>query len=134
MAHSEASWRLGKVHPKFGRRVLTLGARSNGQFKMKRYWQFAVVGVICLLVALLWAQPPRSQAQTAVVPVAQRSAAPRSDRGRDQASQSPTEPRRSAESDDNDAPLPGSNTSLPLLAVIGFGVLAGGITSAMRTR
>ena len=100
---------------------------------MKRYWQFAVVGVICLLVALLWAQPPRSQAQTAVVPVAQRSGS-KPDGGRDQTSQSPDGSRRSAEADDNDAALPGSNSSLPLLAVIGFGVLAGGITSAMRTR
>ncbi len=133
MAHSEASWRLGKPHPKFGRRVLTLGARGNGHFKMKRYWQFAVVGVICLLVALLWAQPPRSQAQTAVMPVAQRSGS-KPDGGRDQAAQSPNGSRRSAEADDNDPALPGSNSSLPLLAVIGFGVLAGGITSAMRTR
>src|SRR5207248_9353647 len=30
--------------------------------------------------------------------------------------------------------MPQSSTSLPLLAIIGFGVLAGGITSAMRAR
>ena len=30
--------------------------------------------------------------------------------------------------------MPESSTSLPLLAIIGFGVLAGGITSAMRAR
>jgi hypothetical protein len=45
-------------------------------------------------------------------------------------------PAKSDKNDkNNDAdPLPGSSSSLPLLAVIGFGVLAGGITSAMRTR
>jgi hypothetical protein len=96
---------------------------------MKRYWQFAVVGIICLLVALLWAQPPRSHAQTTAVPVTQRTAAtsPGSD--------SNSTPESAANSrQDDDSALPGSNSSLPLLAVIGFGVLAGGITSAMRTR
>jgi hypothetical protein len=30
--------------------------------------------------------------------------------------------------------LPGSSNSLPFIAIVGFGVLAGGIASAMRTR
>lgn len=99
---------------------------------MKRYWQFAVVGVICLLVALLWAQPARSHADVAA-PVAAISASQKSEARRD--SQAATSSPKSANADDgDDQPLPGSSSSLPLLAVIGFGVLAGGITSAMRTR
>jgi hypothetical protein len=102
---------------------------------MKRYWQFLLVGIICLLVALLWAQPPRSPVTTpeAVTlalsaPVQSNSSAP--------AAKPPT---ATADKGNNgkgssDDPLPGSSSSLPLLAVIGFGVLAGGITSAMRTR
>lgn len=86
---------------------------------MKRYWQFAVVGVICLLVALLWAQPARSHGDAAA-------------RVESQAASS--SPKSAKAGDGDDQPLPGSNSSLPLLAVIGFGVLAGGITSAMRTR
>lgn len=114
--------------------MLTLGAAGNGgaTVKMKRYWQFAVVGVICLLVALLWAQPARSHAdmaaRVAATSAPQKSAAPAG-------SQAPTASSKSANpSDGDDQPLPGSSSSLPLLAVIGFGVLAGGITSAMRTR
>ena len=103
---------------------------------MKRYWHFVLVGVICLLVALLWAQPQGSQAAASqAVTVAlpdgpvQQSSSPSS------ASQpaAPAQDHIKAKSDD-DPPLPGSSSSLPLLAVIGFGVLAGGITSAMRTR
>ena len=88
---------------------------------MRRYWQFLLVGIACLLVALLWAQRPR--------PAPAATAAYSSSRaGQDGAS-----PAKAAKNDD-DENLPGSSSSLPLLAVIGFGVLAGGITSAMRTR
>lgn len=106
---------------------------------MKRYWQFLIVGVVCLLAALLWAQPPRKQAgQTPAVFMAQVSSPP--------AVQQPASSRplpaaapankntQDKDKADGDDPLPGSSSSLPLLAVIGFGVLAGGITSAMRTR
>ena len=102
---------------------------------MKRYWQFALVGLICLLVALLWAQPPRGQAQLHLAAVSARSAqesTPGTAQKATGAAKSPTESRPQAGS--NDDSLPGSSSSLPLLAVIGFGVLAGGITSAMRTR
>ena len=103
---------------------------------MRRYWQFLLVGVICLVVALLWAQLPHSQtpaAQTVTValpetPVQQSSSTTPASKP-SVAAKKPG----NAESND-DPPLPGSNSSLPLLAVIGFGVLAGGITSAMRTR
>lgn len=88
---------------------------------MRRYWQFLLVGIACLLVALLWAQRPRPAAAEAA---AYSSARP----GNDGAA-----PAKTAKKD-GDENLPGSSSSLPLLAVIGFGVLAGGITSAMRTR
>ena len=103
---------------------------------MKRYWQFAVVGLICLLAALLWAQPVHNRAesadstsQNAVVQAAVSTpqaapASPHSTKAGD----------NDKSSDNDDQPLPGSSSSLPVLAVIGFGVLAGGITSAMRTR
>jgi|SRR5579862_7943372 len=97
---------------------------------MKRYWQFLIVGVICLLVALLWAQPPRPQSAAPgrgdAIAAAQQGAS----------GAPPASHTASAKStpDSGQAPLPGSSSSLPLLAVIGFGVLAGGITSAMRTR
>jgi hypothetical protein len=102
---------------------------------MKRYWHFVLVGVICLLVALLWAQPQRSQApalRAVTIALPGTSA--------QQSSTTPaSKPATSAKDHGNtgsndDQPLPGSSSSLPLLAVIGFGVLAGGITSAMRTR
>ena len=93
---------------------------------MKRYWQFLIVGVICLLVALLWAQPPRLQSAAPVRAAVQQGAS-----GTPPASH--TASAKSTPGSDQ-APLPGSSSSLPLLAVIGFGVLAGGITSAMRTR
>jgi hypothetical protein len=38
------------------------------------------------------------------------------------------------ESDDIDSKLPAASSALPLLSVIGFGVLLGGIASAMKTR
>jgi hypothetical protein len=103
---------------------------------MKRYWHFVLVGVICLLVALLWAQPqsrqaPATQAMTVALPgtsVQESSSATPASKPA-----APAKNSRSTGSTD-DQPLPGSSTSLPLLAVIGFGVLAGGITSAMRTR
>jgi len=100
---------------------------------MKRYWHFVLVGVICLLVALLWAQPqssqtPASQAVRVALPEAPSSSTPSASKPA-----APAQDHKKAESDD-DPPLPGSSSSLPLLAVIGFGVLAGGITSAMRTR
>lgn len=97
---------------------------------MKRYWQFLLVGIVCMLVALLWAQPPRSQGSARPAQIASRAAvAPQAKPpGRPEA-------KRSANNtSDGGAPLPGSSSSLPLLAVIGFGVLAGGITSALRTR
>ncbi|MGE5725114.1 MAG: hypothetical protein ACM34G_08070 [Acidobacteriota bacterium] len=110
---------------------------------MKRYWQFLLVGVICLLVALLWAQPPQTQgarpggATATSSSAAAASAASTTAAGtKDVASSTPTatpSPARSDKNSDAD-PLPGSSSSLPVLAVIGFGVLAGGITSAMRTR
>lgn len=106
---------------------------------MKRYWQFLIVGIICLLVALLWAQPPQSQrvtppaATTTPSPVPQTTAAG-AKASRTSATASPARsPAHNNNNNDAD-PLPGSSSSLPLLAVIGFGVLAGGITSAMRTR
>lgn len=110
---------------------------------MKRYWQFLLVGVICLLVALLWAQPPQTQglrpggATATSSSAGAASAASTTAAGtKDVASSTPTATPSPAKSDkNNDAdPLPGSSSSLPVLAVIGFGVLAGGITSAMRTR
>jgi hypothetical protein len=88
---------------------------------MRRYWQFLLVGIACLLVALLWAQRPHpAPAETTTYSSSQA--------GKNGAA-SPTAAKR-----DDDQNLPGSSSSLPLLAVIGFGVLAGGITSAMRTR
>ncbi|MGE5206548.1 MAG: hypothetical protein ACM3PW_13105 [Chlamydiota bacterium] len=89
---------------------------------MRRYWQFLLVGIACLLVALLWAQPIRR-------PAPAEATAYSSSRAR----QDGAVPAKTAKNDD-DENLPGSSSSLPLLAVIGFGVLAGGITSAMRTR
>jgi hypothetical protein len=106
---------------------------------MKRYWHFLIVGVICLLVALLWAQPPRRPASVSPAGVIAVAAAPLQ-QGASDASPVPkerTSTKDSApgpESTNDGHPLPGSSSSLPLLAVIGFGVLAGGITSAMRTR
>jgi len=110
---------------------------------MKRYWQFLIVGVICLLVALLWAQPPQTQGSRPAAATAASSsagaAAPTTAGTKNVAAGKPGVTPSPAKSDKNDKnndadPLPGSSSSLPLLAVIGFGVLAGGITSAMRTR
>ena len=105
---------------------------------MKRYWQFLIVGIICLLVALLWAQPPQSQRVRPPAATTTPSAVPQTTAAGAKASRmsATASPARSpANNNNNDAdPLPGSSSSLPLLAVIGFGVLAGGITSAMRTR
>jgi hypothetical protein len=103
---------------------------------MKRYWQFVLVGAICLLVALLWAQPQRRQTPAPQALTVALSGNPV------QENNSTTPVSKSAASAKNsrstgsadDPPLPGSSSSLPLLAVIGFGVLAGGITSGMRTR
>ncbi len=104
---------------------------------MKRYWQFAVVGLICLLAALLWAQPVHNRAESAdstsqnalvQAAVSNPQAAPASSHT------TKAGDKDDKESDNDDQPLPGSSSSLPVLAVIGFGVLAGGITSAMRTR
>lgn len=135
--HSEVSWRLGTVYPKFGSQVLSIGAESKGALgTMKRYWQFVLVGLVCLVVALLWAQPQRSQEP------ARRSLAGTLPGTAVQQSSSSTPASKTAGSaknpenkgSDADQPLPRSSSSLPLLAVIGFGVLAGGLTSAMRTR
>jgi hypothetical protein len=102
---------------------------------MKRYWQFLIVGIICLLVALLWAQPPQSQRVRPPAATTTPSAVPQTTAAGAKASRmsATAPPARSPANNDAD-PLPGSSSSLPLLAVIGFGVLAGGITSAMRTR
>lgn len=95
---------------------------------MRRYWQFLIVGIACLLVALLWAQPTRR-------PAPAETAAYSSTRAElDGAAKGGSAPTGPAKDKDDDENLPGSSSSLPLLAVIGFGVLAGGITSAMRTR
>ena len=103
---------------------------------MKRYWQFLIVGVICLLAALLWAQPAQKPAQMAAAVAAQspQPAVQRHPVSRRVAAADPGGKNKKAVNLDGDDPLPGSSSSLPLLAVIGFGVLAGGITSAMRTR
>lgn len=107
---------------------------------MKRYWQFLVVGVICLLAALLWAQPSHKPQQSPAGVRAQSPSQPalqRPSSQRDAAAAPDAKNGKNGnakDSDDGDDPLPGSSSSLPLLAVIGFGVLAGGITSAMRTR
>lgn len=104
---------------------------------MKRYWQFGVVGIICLLVALLWAQPPRSHGLPSHGVAVAAEFAPQSTPAKNPStgSQTPAGSQPAAKAgNDDDQPLPGSSSSLPLLAVIGFGVLAGGITSAMRTR
>jgi hypothetical protein len=131
------SWRLGTVYPKFGSQVLSIGAESKGALEtMKRYWQFALVGVICLLVALLWAQPQRHQApahQSVAITMAG-TAVEQSSSTTPASKPSPSVKDRGNTGSNDDQPLPGSSSSLPLLAVIGFGVLAGGITSAMRTR
>jgi hypothetical protein len=94
---------------------------------MRRYWQFLLVGIACLLVALLWAQPTRRPAP------AEATASSSSRAGQDGGTKNGAGPTKAAKTDDGEN-LPGSSSSLPLLAVIGFGVLAGGITSAMRTR
>jgi len=108
---------------------------------MKRYWQFAIVGIICLLVALLWSQPQRSQAPASQAltvallgPAAQPSRSAASPGSKPAASTNNASGHPNSPNNNDDQPLPGSSSSLPLLAVIGFGVLAGGITSAMRTR
>lgn len=105
---------------------------------MKRYWQFLIVGVICLLAALLWAQPPVKEAQRTPGAVAGQSAPavqqPPSSKPHPAAAADKDNDNKDKDKVDGDDPLPGSSSSLPLLAVIGFGVLAGGITSAMRTR
>jgi hypothetical protein len=105
---------------------------------MTRYWQFLIVGIICLLAALLWARPrslmiPRAMALTATVAL-QKSAAGNPDRRPTPTAPANDKSRQDLAQGNADDPLPGSSSSLPLLAVIGFGVLAGGITSAMRTR
>ncbi|HLK34893.1 MAG TPA: hypothetical protein VKT29_17480 [Terriglobales bacterium] len=100
---------------------------------MKRYWQFAIVALICLLVALLWAQP--EPVKNPAPPVAI-SAASQATPGTATAASTPehTKAKSHNPQGNDDDPLPGSSSTLPLLAVIGFGVLAGGITSAMRSR
>jgi hypothetical protein len=95
---------------------------------------------------LLWAQPATTRvpasplaASAVVAPPAQSGNAAAARASRPGASVKGAT-GRAADTDnsnnekDDDKPLPGSSSSLPLLAVIGFGVLAGGITSAMRTR
>jgi hypothetical protein len=94
---------------------------------MRRYWQFLLVGIACLLVALLWAQPTRRPEPAATTEYSS------SQSWRDSAAKNGSGPSKATKNDDSEN-LPGSSSSLPLLAVIGFGVLAGGITSAMRTR
>ena len=44
------------------------------------------------------------------------------------------EPQNPARENDEDQELPSAAGALPLLSVIGFGVLLGGIASAMKTR
>jgi hypothetical protein len=103
---------------------------------MKSYWQFLVVAIICLLVAWLWAQPPRSHATVPqAVAVSLPGTAVQQSSSASPAAKAATSTKNSGKTSSNDdQPLPGSSSSLPLLAVIGFGVLAGGIISAMRTR
>ncbi|HEV2117407.1 MAG TPA: hypothetical protein VGR48_15355 [Terriglobales bacterium] len=103
---------------------------------MKRYWHFLIVGVICLLVALLWAQPPHHHAPAPQTVAVMADATPVQKSSGATASAGKPAPAKDAglRNKEDDQPLPGSSSSLPLLAVIGFGVLAGGITSAMRTR
>ena len=103
---------------------------------MKPYWQFAVVGLICLLAALLWAQPVHNRAESADSPsqIALVQAAVSTPQAAPASPHSTKAGDNDKSSDNDDQPLPGSSSSLPVLAVIGFGVLAGGITSAMRTR
>jgi hypothetical protein len=110
--------------------------KVKGHRTMKSYWQFLIVAIICLLVAWLWAQPAGSHAtgpQAVAVslpgtPVQQSGSASPA------AKAAATAKNNGKTSSSDDQPLPGSSSSLPLLAVIGFGVLAGGIISAMRTR
>jgi hypothetical protein len=101
---------------------------------MKRYWQFVVVGFICMLAALLWARPRTAAIPHALVVTASVAAFQNHDQAAAGAVPKGKVAAKQAPADDSDQPLPGSSSSLPLLAVIGFGVLAGGITSAMRTR
>ena len=102
---------------------------------MKRYWQFLIVWVICLLAALLWAQPPLKEARQTPGAVAEHSSsAPAAQQPASSKAHPAAADKDNKDKVDGDDPLPGSSSSLPLLAVIGFGVLAGGITSAMRTR
>jgi hypothetical protein len=106
---------------------------------MKRYWQFAIVATLCLLAALVWAQRPAATAGASqLVGVAVDShASPVLVAGLDSGEHTLAPknggPGRPASQEDGGS-LPDSGTALPLLAVIGFGVLAGGIISAMRTR
>ena|SRR5436309_2062770 len=111
---------------------------------MTRYWQFLLVGFICLVVALLWAQPTPDRVPASPPPAAKAGPPAQSGNGTAGPASRPgaslkdsTGPAVNTDDKDDkndDQPLPGSSSSLPLLAVIGFGVLAGGITSAMRTR
>lgn len=46
----------------------------------------------------------------------------------------PGQPNQAPATDSDGSPLPSTGSALPLLSVIGFGVLVGGIASALKTR
>lgn len=68
-------------------------------------------------------QPEGNTTSTAAIPVPSDKQAAQSTSGKQQPQNSPAQ-----------QPLPPANSTLPLISVIGFGVLIGGIASAMRTR
>jgi hypothetical protein len=128
---------------------------------MKGYWNFALVGLISLIAALVWAQlpggrtptsspratttlsaapgPDSDYALTSVVPASNSPAGTAAVLLLPPVVPQPKPPaldEKTPDSQNNkdDGSLPDSSSALPLLAVLGFGILAGGITSAMRTR
>ena len=100
---------------------------------MKRYWQFLIIGILSLAAALLWARPRVPAAVPGAVVVGATMALQATRTPSENAVAKPSPAAGEPQKHPDDEPLPGSSSSLPLLAVIGFGVLAGGITSAMRT-
>ena len=118
---------------------------------MKAYSAFIFVAIISLIAALVWAQQASLPAdRSSAVHVATSRMTPSSPQSSPSTDSTtammpppPLEqpipaalaaeagtPRSKHQSGDS---LPDSSSSLPLLAVLGFGVLAGGITSALRT-
>ena len=128
---------------------ISQGGKSPGMV-MKAYSAFIFVAIISLIAALVWAQQASLPAdRSSAVHVASsrmtRSWPQSSPTDSTTAMMSPPPleqpipaalaaeagiPRSKHQSGDS---LPDSSSSLPLLAVLGFGVLAGGITSALRT-